>query len=98
LCWKNFRIINDKLDTERGKTWTPLVTTSDLLQKSGKIAEVIKSLENSGTAKKPECKEMLSTELSNLLFIVFVLSEHYGIELEESFLQTVNDYMLKFIR
>jgi NTP pyrophosphatase (non-canonical NTP hydrolase) len=91
-------MINDKLDPERGKTWTPLVTTSDLLQKSGKIAEMIKSFENSGTAKKPECKEILSTELSNLLFTIFVLSEHYGIELEESFLQTANDYILKFIR
>ena len=90
-------MINDKLDPERGKMWTPLVTTSDLFLKSRKIAEVIKNLENSGTARKPECKEILSTELSNLLFIAFVLSEHYGIDLEESFLQTVNDYMLKFI-
>jgi len=32
------------------------------------------------------------------LYIIFVLAEHYGIELEDSFLQTVNDYMLKFIR
>jgi len=98
LCWKNFRMINEKLDPERGKTWTPLVTASDLLRESGKIAEVIKSFENSGTAKKPECKKTLSTELSNLLIIVFVLSEHYGIELEESFLETANDYILKFIR
>jgi NTP pyrophosphatase (non-canonical NTP hydrolase) len=41
---------------------------------------------------------MLATELSDLLYIIFVLAEHYGIELEDSFLQTVNDYMLKFIR
>jgi hypothetical protein len=27
-----------------------------------------------------------------------VLAEHYGIELEESFLQTVNDYILRFIK
>lgn len=40
---------------------------------------------------------MLATELSDLLYMIFVLAEHYGIELEESFLQTVNDYMLRFI-
>jgi NTP pyrophosphatase (non-canonical NTP hydrolase) len=41
---------------------------------------------------------MLAAELSDLLYMIFVLAEHYGIELEEAFLQTVNDYMLRFIK
>lgn len=94
LCWKNFRKINDKLDIERGKAWTPFVMVTDLLEEAGEVATVIKGLEGFNPPDKPKTKEMLATELSDLLYIIFVLAEHYGIELEESFLQTVNDYIV----
>jgi len=98
LCWKNFRKINEKLDPERGKTWTPFVMVTDLLEEAGEVAAVVKGLEGFKPPEKPKTKEMLATELSDMLYILFVLAEHYGIELEESFLQTVNDYMLRFIQ
>ena len=98
LCWKNFRKINEKLDSERGKSWTPFVMVTDLLEEAGEVAAVVKGLEGFKPPEKPKTKEMLATELSDLLYIVFVLAEHYGIELEEAFLQTVNDYMLRFIK
>jgi NTP pyrophosphatase (non-canonical NTP hydrolase) len=98
LCWKNFRKINEKLDPERGKSWTPFVMVTDLLEEAGEVAAVVKGLEGFKPPEKPKTKEMLAAELSDLLYIVFVLAEHYGIELEEAFLQTVNDYMLKFIK
>jgi NTP pyrophosphatase (non-canonical NTP hydrolase) len=72
--------------------------TTDLLEEAGEVASVVKGLEGFKPPEKPKTKEMLATELSDLLYIIFVLAEHYGIELEDSFLQTVNDYMLKFIR
>jgi len=40
---------------------------------------------------------MLARELADLLYGIFVLAEHYGIELEEVFLETVNDYVLRLI-
>jgi len=98
LCWKNFRKINDKLDPERGKGWTPFVIVTDLLEEAGEVASVVKGLEGFKPPEKPKTKDMLATELSDLLYMIFVLAEHYGIELEESFLQTVNDYMLRFIK
>jgi len=98
LCWKNFRKINDKLDAERGKGWTPFVMVTDLLEEAGEVAAVVKGLEGFKPPEKPKTKEMLATELSDLLYIIFVLAEQYGIELEESFSQTVNDYMLRFIK
>lgn len=94
LCWKNFKKINEKLDPERGKTWTPFVMVTDLLEEAGEVAAVVKGLEGFKPPEKPKTKEMLATELSDLLYIIFVLAEHYGIELEESFLQTVNDYVI----
>ena len=98
LCWKNFRMINDKLDPERGKQWTPFVIINDLLEEAGKVAATVKALEGSTPAEKSKAKELLSTELSDMLYVVFVLAEHHGIELEEAFMQTVNDYVLRFMK
>jgi len=98
LCWKTFRKINDKLDAERGKGWTPFVMVTDILEEAGEVAAVVKGLEGFKPPDKPKTKEMLATELSDLLYIIFVLAEHYGISLEDSFLQTVDDYILRFIK
>ena len=98
LCWKNFRKINDKLDPERGRGWTPFVMVTDLLEEAGEVAAIVKGLEGFKPPEKPKTKDMLATELSDLLYIIFVLAEYYGIELEEVFLQTVNDYILRFLK
>jgi len=97
LCWKNFRKINDALDPERGKCWTPFVMTTDLLEEAGELAGTVKGLEGFKPPGKPKTKEMLATELSDLLYIIFVLAEHYGIELEEAFMQTVNDRIISML-
>lgn len=97
LCWKNFRKINEKLNREGGGGWTSFAMVTDLLEEAGKVASAVKGLEGFKPPEKPKTKEMLAAELSDLLYIVFVLAEHYGIELEEAFLQTVNDYILRFI-
>ena len=97
LCWKNFKRINEGLDPKKGKGWTPFVMVTDLLEEAGEVAAAVKGLEGFKPPDKPKTKEMLATELSDLLYIIFVLAEHYGINLEESFLQTVNDYILRFI-
>ena len=97
LCWKSFRKINDKLDLDRGKAWTPFVMVTDLLEEAGEVAAIVKGLEGFKPPEKEMTKKMLATELSDVLYIVFVLAEHYGIELDEVFVQTVNDYILRFI-
>ncbi|MEM3536829.1 MAG: MazG nucleotide pyrophosphohydrolase domain-containing protein [Candidatus Bathyarchaeia archaeon] len=98
LCWKNFRKINDKLDPEKGKGWTPFVMVTDLLEEAGEVAAAVKGLGGFKSPETPKTKEMLATGLSDLLYIIFVLAEHYGINLEEAFMQTMNDYILRFIK
>lgn len=71
---------------------------TDLLEEAGEVASVVKGLEGFKPPEKPKTKEMLATELSDLLYIIFILAEHYGINLEESFIQTVSDYTLRFIK
>lgn len=98
LCWKNFRKINDKLDPEKGKSWTPFVTATDLLGEAGEVASAIKGLGGFKPIERPKAKQDLATELSDMLYMIFVIAEYYGIELEEVFLQTVNDYVLRFVQ
>jgi NTP pyrophosphatase (non-canonical NTP hydrolase) len=94
ICWKNFRKINEVLDPERGKSWTPFVIVTDLLEEAGEAAAVIKGLEGFKPPGKPKTKEMLATGLSDLLYTIFVLAENYGIELEDAFMQTMNDRLI----
>ena len=98
LCWENFRKINKQLDPRRGRGWTPFVMVTDLLEEAGEVAAVVKGLEGFKPPEKQKTKEMLATELSDLLYIIFVLAEHYSIELEKSFQQTVNSYLPRFIK
>ena len=93
LCWKIFRKINTHLE----KKWSPFVMVTDILEEAGEVASVVKGLEGFKPTDKPKTKQMLATELSDLLYIIFVLAENYKINLGEEFLQTVNDYMLRFI-
>jgi NTP pyrophosphatase (non-canonical NTP hydrolase) len=93
LCWKTFKKINDA----QNRNWTPFVMVTDLLEEAGEVASVVKGLEGFKPPEKPKTREMLATELSDLLYAVFVLAEHYGINLEEAFLETVNNYILRFV-
>lgn len=68
---------------------------TDLLEEAGKVAAAVKGLEGFKPPEKPETKEMLATNLSHMLYIIFVLAEHYDVNLGEIFLETVNDYILR---
>ena len=98
LCWKNFRKINDKLDPEKGRSWTPFAMVTDLLEEAGEVAATVKGLEGLKSPEKTTSPHILATELSDLLYIIFVLAEHYEVKLEDVFLQTVNDYILRFLK
>jgi len=91
------RKINEVLDPNRGKSWTPFVMVTDLLKEAGEAAAAIKGLEGFKLQEKPKTKEMLATELSDMLYMIFVLAENYGIELEEAFMQTMNDRLISML-
>jgi NTP pyrophosphatase (non-canonical NTP hydrolase) len=65
-----------------------------LMKKAEEIAKRIKAPENSDAASN---KEALANLLSELLFAAFVMSEQQGVDLEESFLQSVNEVILVFV-
>ncbi len=96
-AWKIFNKINAQLDPQRGRPWDPFVIVTDLLEEAGEIASAVKGLEGFKPPDKPKTKEMLAQELTDLLYAVFVLAEHYGVNLEETYLEHVNNYLLRFL-
>jgi len=94
---KVFNKINAKVDAERGQGSDPFVMVTDILEEAGEVASVVKGLEGFKPTEKPKERETPAEELSDLLYGIFVLAEHYGVNLEETFLQHVNDYLLRFL-
>jgi NTP pyrophosphatase (non-canonical NTP hydrolase) len=77
------------------KRSTISATVSDLEKKAGETAEKMKNLEN--IADNGAGKEDLAKLLSELLYLTFILAEHYGVSLEESFMQTIDEYILGLV-
>jgi NTP pyrophosphatase (non-canonical NTP hydrolase) len=91
LSWKTLKKL-EIVDEKRAA----LVSTSDaLVKKAVEIAQKMKKLEDSEAGK--EGKIEVGTLLSQLLFTAFVLAEHSGIELEDSFMQNVDEIILGFV-
>jgi len=98
VSWKTFRKINDALKPEKSNEWTPLTVVTDLANETSNIVSTIKESEASKSSEESKAKDTLATELADALYMIFVLAEHYGIELEETFMQTVNDRMISMLR
>jgi hypothetical protein len=88
LSWKTFK----KFEALSEARSAGIGTGDDLAKKSNEIVGKINTLENS-KANKSEVERLIS----ELLFSAFVFSERNGINLEETFLQTVDDIILSFV-
>lgn len=80
VCWKTYK----KLD--KNQPITSIIT--NLQEETTKVATTIRE------QSEEKIKQTLASQLSNVLYNVFVIAENYGISLEEDFLQNVNDKIL----
>ena len=87
LCWKTYKKFEPK-DKAAGAS----ETAAGLAAKAGVLAEKLKG------AEPAVGKEELAGLLSELLFDAFVLAEQGGVDLEEAFLQSVDDYILRMVK
>ncbi len=88
LSWKTFK----KFEALNEKRSACIGTGDDLVKKTNQIAEKLRTIEDL-KANKSEVEKLLS----ELLLSAFVLSERNGINLEETFLQTVDEIILSFV-
>ena len=86
LCWKTFK----KLEKLTQKPSDKSATASDLTKKAAEISERVQQA-------GPPDSEASGKLLSELLFYAFVLAEHQGVDLEENFLQTVDELILGMV-
>jgi NTP pyrophosphatase (non-canonical NTP hydrolase) len=94
VSWKIFRKIDAKLD-EGARRRSPSTIVTDLLEEASKVSAVVKSLEGSESSETSQTTEILAKKLNTVLYSVFVLAEHYGLTLEETFMEHVNDLLLE---
>ncbi len=69
----------------------------DLSQKVKEIDSKITELGKLDSSEKARKSETLGMELSELVYVAFILAEYHNIELEDIFLQTVNDRMIALL-
>jgi NTP pyrophosphatase (non-canonical NTP hydrolase) len=93
VCWKTLRMINDRIEPEKGRMWTPLVTIADLRASCENVAQFAE-LEKLEEQKNAIQTRSLAAALSDVLYAVFVLAEHYKLNIEDVFMETMNDRMI----
>ena len=84
LCWKTYM----KFKLKEAKEANVLDVVADLKTKANSLADTI---------KKEAETEKIAEILSELLFAAFVLAEHSNVNEEESFLQSIDNYILRQI-
>lgn len=97
VSWKIFLKINNRVGAERGESQNASAVVSDLLKEAGEAAAVVKCLEGFKPSEENTSSRMLAEKLNNLLYCVFVVAEGYRLDLEESFLEQVNDKLLSLL-
>ncbi len=91
LSWKTFK----KLEAIAAIKAENFGSGAELVRRAEEIAVKLKMLRSSSASQG---KGELDVLLSQLIFSVFIVAERSGISLEESFLQTVDEMILSFVR
>ena len=90
LSWKTFKKF-EALNEKRSET---LISGDELVKKAREIVDRVEAL---GLSIESVKKEELGKLFSELVFATLVLAEHSKVDLEESFLQTVDEIILGFV-
>jgi phosphoribosyl-ATP pyrophosphohydrolase len=57
----------------------------------------VKGPEGYKPPEKPKTRQMLAAELSDMLYAIFVLAEHHNLNLQETFIKTIQSYKSRFL-
>lgn len=80
-------------------TWGPKEYTMGFVGDLGDLIKIVMTKENLRSSKNADDVDgKLAHELADCLWSVLVLSEHYGIELEKEFLQTMDGLEKRIVK
>ena len=72
--------------------WPPLVNLARLVEEVGELARLMNHRFGPKTKKPGEAEQELSEELADVLFVILVLANELGIDLEEALEQVLAKY------
>jgi DNA phosphorothioation-dependent restriction protein DptG len=90
LAWKTFKKF-EKLDENKAAEFS---SPEQLVKK---VEELAKQIKDSQKAQESSTTEECGKMLSDLLFMMLVSAERQGVNLEDSFLQAVDELILSFV-
>lgn len=79
-----------------GKKWTSAQVAEDFVGDVGDLIKLV--MAKDGIREIDNVDKKLKHELSDCLFSIFVLADNYNIDLEESFIETMNDLEKKIVK
>lgn len=82
------------MDLKNKEPRTESEITEDLMKKVALLADKVKNTKNPNNATE---KEILGKTFSEMLYMTFILAEHHNVNLEESLMQTIDEYVLGFV-
>ena len=86
LSWKTFK----RIQPVNSSGSAGFDSAAEFAKKAEQVAGRIRMLQEAGSSGQREVAKLFS----ELLFSLFVLSERYGVSLEDSFLQAVDELIL----
>lgn len=89
------REVDDYISQFREGYFPPLVNLARLTEEVGELAREINHQFGPKTKKPGEPEGEISLELADILFVVVVLANQLGVDLEEAVEQTMNKYRVR---
>ena len=86
-----------KLDEKNKLTWPAMALLADLVEEVGELAESIKSAEGFKPYKEIP-RENVAREVSDILFSLAVIANHYGVDMGAEFLKVLDGYRDRFLK
>jgi len=86
-----------ELDNKGKLTWPAMALLADLVEEVGELAESVKSAEGFKPYKKMP-RGNISREVSDILFSLATIANHYGVDMEAEFLKTLDGYKNRFLK
>jgi len=86
----------EKFEKKEKKKWTPEIMITELTKQAGELSKQIMILEGNYIPEKDNnlgysaSKEQLANELSDILFMLIRISNHYKIDLEKAHIEELN--------